>query len=141
MPPGGHLALTTWGLAEGSYLGLYAETVQAAGALPPPDLPAGPSFFAYADEAAFADLLRSVGLRDVGVRAVRMRHPAASPRKVWDGLLGGTVRNAAFIRAQAAAVQERIRDEFERRPGSTTVHGELELSVEIKITRGTNAAG
>ena len=138
--PGGRLALTTWGLAEGSYLALYTQAVQAAGALPPPDLPAGPAFFAYSDEAAFAGLLCSAGLQNVEVRGVTIRHPAASPREVWDGLLGGTVRNAAFIRAQPAAVQERIRDEFERRLDATAAHGQLALLVEIKLASGTKPA-
>jgi SAM-dependent methyltransferase len=139
--PRGRLALTTWGLAKDSYLGLYAEAVQAAGALPPPNLPAGPSFFAYADEAAFAGLLGSAGLRDVEVRGLTLMHPAASSREVWEGLLGGTVRNAAFIQAQPAAVQERIRDEFERRVGATTTQGQLQLAVDVKLAQGTKAEG
>jgi SAM-dependent methyltransferase len=136
--PGGRLALTAWGLAEGTCYRVYNEAVQAVGAQPPPDLPAGPSFFAYADEAAFAGLLRSAGLREVEVRSLMLRHPATSPREVWEGLVRGTVRNSAFIRGQPAAMQERIRDEFERRLDGQTRDGKPELLAEVKLAHGTS---
>src|SRR3954469_16338682 len=50
--PGGRVALTTWDPEPPTYLRAMFELVAAAGAVPPPELPPGPSFFQYgaADE-------------------------------------------------------------------------------------------
>src|SRR3954469_24434352 len=57
--PGGRLALTAWARpAEHRLVGVFLDAMAQARAVPPADLPPGPDFFRFADEEAFAAVLR-----------------------------------------------------------------------------------
>ena len=61
----------------------------AAGAQPPADVPAGPNFFRFADDATFASLLEGAGFTDVTVDTVEFGLDLADGDELWDGLLEG----------------------------------------------------
>ena len=91
--PGGRLALTAWDFAERARLfELFLQAVAEGGAVPPPDLPQGPDFFRFSDEAEFDALLRDSGLDDLTVTTIAFAHRVATAEEVWDGMLAGTVQ-------------------------------------------------
>ena len=68
---GGRAAFSVWDEpSRGRWIGVFFEAFVAAGAQPPADVPAGPNFFRFADDATFASLLEGAGLSDVTVDSV-----------------------------------------------------------------------
>lgn len=136
--PGGGMALTTWDMpAHARLLGVFVDAVASAGASPSPDVPAGPDFFRFSDEAEFAALLRSQGVDRVEVGTIAFTHPVPSPDALWEAMLAATVRTSALIESQAQDVQRRIRAAFDllvepHRSGD----GSLELPVSVKLAAG-----
>jgi SAM-dependent methyltransferase len=137
--PGGVLALSTWdNPAVGRLPGIFFQAIQEAGVEAPPDLPPGPPFYRFADEAEFCRLLRGAGLRDVSVAAVAFSHRFPGVDEVWHWMLDGTVRAGVMVTAQPEDTQVRIRGILDRlaeeyRDGAT---GELEIPVSFKVARG-----
>src|SRR4249920_553943 len=81
---GGRLALTTWDQADRMrLLGVFRDAFAVAGATPPPDIPAGPAFFQFADEEKFANLLTGSGLSGVEVTTVAFDHQIESADELW----------------------------------------------------------
>jgi hypothetical protein len=113
------------------------EAVRLVGAQPPADLPAGPDFFGFADDAVFAALLREAGLADVTVQRVQFTHRLASATELWDGVIGGSVRTSALVRGQREDVQQQIRTAFDRLVERYRTDDGLELPVSVKIAVGT----
>jgi len=70
--PGGRAALSTWDAPERSpFFGALLGAIADAQVPPPNEIPPGPSFFEFADDAAFESLLRSAGF--VECRSARSR--------------------------------------------------------------------
>ena len=137
LAPGGRVALTVWDLPEHArFVGVLVDALAEAGAGPPPELPVGPPIFKYADEEAFAGLLRGAGLEDVHVQTVAFLHSEASADSLWQGLLGGTVRVSAIVVAQPQETQARIRAAFDRIVAQYESGGRLELPVSVKLGSG-----
>jgi len=135
LAPGGRLALSTWDVpAESRMPGVFFQAIQEAGAAPPPDVPAGPPFYRFADEAEFTRLLAQAGLADPSVETVTMRTAIPSAETLWDWLLDATVRAGGVVRAQPPDVQKTIRDNLDRIAAPyTDATGALDLPVSIKI--------
>jgi hypothetical protein len=109
----------------------------AARAAPPADLPVGPPFFRFSDEAEFAALLTGAGYRDVAVATVAFLHPVPSAEALWDGLLGGTVRTGPSILGQPPEVRAAIRSAFDRLVAEHAApDGALALPVSVKLASG-----
>jgi SAM-dependent methyltransferase len=137
LAPGGRLAVSTWDAPErAAVLGLIVAAVAEVGAVPPEHVPPGPPFFAHSSGDALAALLRAAGLREVRVRTLSFVHRVGSSGELWDGVLGGTVRTAALVRAQPPGVQRRIRAAFDRAACGYAVDGGLDLPVSVKIASG-----
>jgi SAM-dependent methyltransferase len=137
LAPGGLLALTVWDVPEQArFLGVLVEAVAEAGAPPPPDIPAGPPIFRFADDDEFAGLLRGRGLEEVDVQTVSFSHHEPSADALWRGLLGGTVRLSALIRGQTGAMEQQIRAAFDRIVERYRVGAALELPVSVKLASG-----
>ena len=69
LAPGGRLALTVWDLPErAQFLGVLVESLAAAGAVPPEDLPVGPPIFRFSDEREFVGMLEGAGSMTSGCR-------------------------------------------------------------------------
>ncbi len=134
---GGRAALSTWDAPERTrLLGVLVDALAEVGAQPPADLPAGPPFFRFADDTAFASLLRDAGLVDVEVERVSFTHSFASGDDLWQRLINGTVRTRALVRAQPEAMQAEIRSAFDRQVRPYATDGGLELPASVKVASG-----
>ena len=137
LAPGGRLGLTVWDVPERArFIGVLVDAVAAAGAGPPPDLPAGPPIFRFSDDGELTGLLRSQDLEDIQVTTIAFTHVEASPDSLWRGLLGGTVRVSALILRQPEDVQREIRAAFDRGIEEYVVGDRLELPVSVKLASG-----
>ena len=92
--------------------------------------------FRYADEGLLSELLDDAGLIDVQVRTVAFDHVVASPNELGDGMLGGTVRTSALLRAQPNNVQARARAAFNRQVEVYRRGDHLELPISVKLAAG-----
>lgn len=141
--PGGRVALTTWNSpALARHVGLMVDAVAAVAAAPPPtsELPAGPPFFRFADEAEFAGLLTGAGFQDVAVQTVDFRQRVPSAAQHWDAILTGSVRWPPLVIAQPEPVQAKIRAEYDRLAAEyQAADGSLELPVSVKLASGIRA--
>jgi SAM-dependent methyltransferase len=131
--PGGRLALSTWDPDAPGFLRSLMEAIAAAGAKPPAGLPAGPDFFQFARDDAFAGLLAGAGLVDPDVRAHAFTHPIADLDRFIDELVDGTVRMNALILGQTPEVQERIRAGYAERLDSWRSSDAYEVPYSVKI--------
>lgn len=135
--PDGRLAVSTWDLPEHTEVpGLFYAAVQEAGASPPADLPAGPSFFRYSEDDALSGLLRDAGFHRVEINRLPFIHRLPSATALWEGLLAGTVRAAPLVNRQPEAVQRRIRVAFDRLAARYHTGDSLELPVSVKLASG-----
>jgi SAM-dependent methyltransferase len=133
----GRVAVSTWDHPDRSPLpGALFLAAGQAGAAPAAGMPAGPPFFRYADDAAFAELLNDAGLVDVTVTGLTFTHRMPSADAFWDAMLGGTVRAAAQVQGQTEEMQRSIRRAFDRIVSGYYEGGELELPVSVKIAAG-----
>ena len=118
LAPGGGVALSTWDAPERSpFFGALLGAIADAQVPPPSEVPPGPSFFQFADEAAFASLLRSAGFVQVSVDTITVEFPLDSADDLITALADGTVRTGALVRAA---------DDTQRR----AVHGSLDARLE-----------
>ena len=134
---GGRVALSTWDRPERTPLvGALFLAVAQAGAPGAAGGPAGPPFFRYADDDAFAGLLHDAGLVDVTVTTLAFTHRMPSADALWDALLDGTVRASAQVRGQTPDMQRSIRRAFDRIVADYHAGSGLELPVSVKIAAG-----
>lgn len=137
---GGRLALTTWDQADRMrLLGVFLDSFADAGATPPPDIPAGPAFFQFADEEKFTNLLTGCGLSGVEVTTVAFDHRIQSGAELWQGMLGGTVRTSAFFLGQPEQTREKIRTAFDRLLLDYRRGESFELPVSVKLASGVKS--
>jgi 2-polyprenyl-3-methyl-5-hydroxy-6-metoxy-1,4-benzoquinol methylase len=140
--PDGTLALSTWDVPERArLLGVLVDAAAEVGAQLPADIPPGPPFFRFSEEAEFVRLLRNAGLSGVDVQTVAFTHRVASGDELWAGLMGGTVRIRALVLAQPEHVQARIRAAFDRLVRPYATNGGLELPVSVKLASGRRRPG
>ncbi|HEY5435683.1 MAG TPA: class I SAM-dependent methyltransferase [Candidatus Limnocylindrales bacterium] len=134
--PGGWLALSSWDSPQRNrVLGLVLDAVAAAGAPPPPGLPAGPTNFRTDDE--LQALFAVAGFVDVGLGRVMFEAMVPDLDTLWRGVLDSAVRIPPLVMAQAPDVQVRIREAFDR---LAEVHrrpdGRYAIPVSVQVTRG-----
>ena len=134
--PGGWLALSSWDAPRRNrVLGLVLDAVAAAGAPPPPGLPAGPTNFRTDDElrALFAD----AGFTDVGLGRIMFEAMVPDLDTLWRGVLDSAVRIPPLVMAQAPDVQARIREAFDRLAAPhLRPDGRYAIPVSVQVTRG-----
>jgi SAM-dependent methyltransferase len=137
LAPGGRVALTVWDVpARTRFVGVLVDALAEAGAGPPPDLPEGPPFFRFADEAELTALLHGAGFEDVEVQTEAFTHIEASPDSLWGGLMRGTVRMSALVTGQDEPTRARIRTAFDRCARAHETGGRLALPVSVKLASG-----
>jgi SAM-dependent methyltransferase len=137
---GGRLALTTWDQADRTrLLGVFLDAFAEAGAAPPPEIPAGPAFYQFADDEKFANLLVGCGLSGVEVTTVAFEHRIQSGAELWQGMLGGTVRTSAFFLGQPERTREKIRTAFDRLVLDYRRGESFELPVSVKLASGVKS--
>jgi SAM-dependent methyltransferase len=112
--PTGRVALSTWDAPERSpFFAALLGAVHDAEIPPPSDVPPGPSFFQFADEAAFRALLEDAGFAAVETREVRVEFTLLSAEDAMKALAEGTVRMGALVRAADDAEEGRVRRSLE----------------------------
>jgi SAM-dependent methyltransferase len=132
--PGGALALTAWAdPSEHRLVGLFLDALAEAGATPPPDLPQGPDFFRFSDDAEFAAALRQPGLASPAVTALTFVQRFASADALWNGMLAATVRISALVVRQPEDVRQRVRAAFDRLAAGYRRGDVLEVPVAVKL--------
>jgi SAM-dependent methyltransferase len=138
LAPGGRLALSVWDVPERSrFIGLVRDAVARAGGGPSAEPPAGPDPFRFADDARLRGLLVDVGLEEVAVETVAVRHLVeGDAMALWAGLLGGSVRSAAAVEALSPAARERARAAFAELVEPHRVAGGHELPAVAKVGGG-----
>jgi SAM-dependent methyltransferase len=135
LSPGGKVALSTWDVPAASRLpGAFYDAVQEVGAAPPPDLPNGPHFYRFADEAEFTRLLRDAGLLDATVSTVAFTYHFTGD--LFDCLLDGTVRARSLVFGQPEAIQARIRAALDRLTAPYAADGGVDLPISVKVASG-----
>ncbi len=139
--PGGRAAFTVWDVpSRGRWIGVFFEAFTGAGAHPPPDVPAGPSFFRFADEAEFGGLLEGAGLIDVEVETVEFGLQLDDGAELWDGLVKGSVRVGPMILGQPEALQLQIRERYDELLEEYRTHDGFEVPVSVKLASGQRPA-
>ncbi|HTH87316.1 class I SAM-dependent methyltransferase [Mycobacterium sp.] len=134
LTPGGRVALTAWNHpAHARLVGVLLEAVHEVGVTVPETVPAGPNFFRFADDAELESLLEDQDFIDIGIRTVEFVHSVDSADELWDGLLYGTVRTAAVVRAQPDDVIRQIRAGFNRRVEGYRTGPTYRLPVSFKL--------
>ena len=134
---GGRLALTTWDAADRMrFLGVFLDSFAEAGATPPPDIPAGPAFFQFADDEKFAKLLTGSGLNGVEITTVAFDHQIQSADELWQGMLGGMVRTSATFLGQPEQTREKVRAAFDRLVLDYRRGEWFEVPVSVKLASG-----
>jgi SAM-dependent methyltransferase len=143
LAPGGRIALAMWDRPERvEFLGLFDAAMAAAHINRALAFPPGPPAYRFADDAELRALLEGAGFAGVAVDGVRFRYAISDLDELWDGVLTGSVRTAAQLRAldddELARVRGALDDLLEERRSS----GGLELETAVKIARGvvTSAA-
>jgi ubiquinone/menaquinone biosynthesis C-methylase UbiE len=130
----GRVALSTWDAPDRTrLLGVLLEAIADAGVTPSTDIPVGPSFFRFADEAEFTALLVGAGFDDVHVETLAFEHPLGSSDELFFGILEGTVRMAALLRAATDIERERVRKALEDRLAPYREDGGYAAPVSVKI--------
>jgi SAM-dependent methyltransferase len=135
--PGGRVALTTWDPEPPTYLRAMFEVFAASGAVPPPELPPGPSFFQYGAEDEFRELLIGAGLDEPAVHSVPFTHRIDDVDGFIADLIAGTVRMGVLLEAQPADVQASFRNGFAQRVEGWRSGDGYELPCAIKVGAGT----
>ena len=137
---GGRLALTTWDQPDRMrLLGVFLDAFAEVGATPPPDIPAGPAFFQFADDEKFASLLAGCGLSGVEVTTVAFDHRVESGAQLWEGMLGGTVRTSAFFLGQPQQTREKIRVAFDGLVLDYRRGEWYEVPISVKLASGVKS--
>jgi len=138
--PQARTALTVGGPPDRARLfGIVPESLLAAGATTPAEIPEGPSFFRFSSDEAFSQLLSSAGLYEVAVRTIEFRHHIPDVAHLWNGVLHGVVRTRALLALQSAEARERIHMEFARLLEPYRAGGGFDIPVCIKLASARKA--
>ena len=134
---GGRVALSTWDGPERSpFFAAILAAVADAEVPPPSEIPPGPAFFEFADEATFAALLAGAGFADVHVGTATFEVPLDSPEQLVVALEQGTVRTGDLLRAADDAQHERLRESLAGRLEPWARGDGFAIPAAVKIASG-----
>ena len=133
LAPGGRLVLSLWDRPERNrFFGLIGDAI---GELEADAVPEGPDPYRFAAAHELEALLAGAGLHRPRTGTLRFDQPVESADQLWEGLLGGSVRSAARVRAQPEAERQRARERLHRLAGEECGDGER-LAVPVCVTLG-----
>ena len=92
-----------------------------------------PGLLRFSDEQELARLPSGHELEAIEVSTISFTHRVSSAQELWHGLLDGTVRTSAIVRAQAVGMQQRIRAAFDRLLDDYRAGSGFELPVCVKL--------
>jgi len=137
--PGGRVALSTWDAPERSpFFGALLGAIADAEVPAPSEIPPGPSFFQFADDAAFIALFFGAGFANVQIDTVSVEFPVRSPDELITALAEGTVRTGALLRAANDSQLGRVRESLEARLESWRREDCYAVPAPVKIASGRN---
>jgi SAM-dependent methyltransferase len=132
----GVVAFTVWDVpSRGRWLGVLVDAIEEVG-VSAADVPAGPPFFRFADDAELTQLITGAGLTDPETHTVEFPLQVGSADELWDGLIEGAVRMRAVVQAQSDDVQRAIRARFEELLDEHSAGDGYEVSVSVKLGSG-----
>jgi SAM-dependent methyltransferase len=135
--PGGRLALSTWDAPERSPLfAALLAAIGEVGVAPPAELPDGPPFFRFAEDAEFRRLLVGAGVSDVAIETTEVEFDFASIDELFTAFLEGTVRVGGMLRAASTEQRDRIRAHVEGALSSFRRADAYSVSAPIKVACG-----
>ena len=138
LAPGGRVALSTWDAPERSpFFAALLGAIADARVPAPGDVPPGPDFFQFADEAAFQRLLRDAGFVQVSVDTLSGEFPLDSADDLITALADGTVRTGALLRAADDAQRWAIRESLDARLEEWRRGERFVVPAPMKIASGT----
>lgn len=136
--PGGIAALSWWDSFEYNRInGIFHETlgrlnVSASGKLPP-----GPPMDRFSDRTRFAEFVRVAGLSDIRIDTVTFTHRVRNADALWDLAMGSFARASTLIRAQTAAMQQKVRDAVSEAAQNYAGPSGLDIPVAFLVASGT----
>jgi len=140
--PGGRVAVAMWDRPERvEFLGLLDAAMEAAHVNPPLAFPPGPPAYRFADEGELRGLLEGAGLAAVELTTVEVRYEIDDVDELWDGVLTGSVRTAAQIRAMDDDQQARVRGALDEMLEDRRADGGLVLETAVRIASGAVSPG
>jgi hypothetical protein len=141
LTPGGRLALSWWQTVDKLGMqGLFRDAIAEVGAGLPPDVPAGYSFFRFAETDELRWLLQGAGLSDIAVSDVNIIQILPDADALWRTGTGSFAMIGSAIAYQDAAKQELIRAALVRRAVAYKTDAGLSLPVGFKIASGQKPA-
>jgi SAM-dependent methyltransferase len=141
LAPGGRAAVAMWDQPERvEFLGLLDAAMDAAHVERGMHLPPGPPAYRFADDGELRALLEGAGLGDVAIETVRFAYVVAGVDELWDGVLTGSVRTAAQLRALDDDERARVRGALDELLEDRRSTGGLELETAVKIASGVSRA-
>jgi hypothetical protein len=112
--------------------------MEAAHVNPPLAFPPGPPAYRFADEGELRGLLAGAGLEAVELTTVEVRYAIDDVDELWEGVLTGSVRTAAQIRAMDDDQQARVRGALDEILEDRRADGGLELETAVRIAVGVS---
>lgn len=134
--PGALIAVTIWPSGQNAQSRMWAEVIEASGAIPPPSvrLPEDKDFRRTLD--GLSDLLASAGLRDIQARSLRWTHRAETD-SLWRGAAAGIGGIGKTVTSQSPEVRAKMKSEYDRLVVDLTDSGRLRLDTEAVLAVGT----
>ena len=133
----GAVALSTWDEPERSpFFAALLGAVADAEIPSPSEVPAGPSFFQFADEEVFRSLLEDAGFVGLDVTAITVDFRLRSVEELLTALAEGTVRTGALVRATHDEQRDRVRESLGARIEPWRRGGGYVVPASIRIASG-----
>jgi SAM-dependent methyltransferase len=140
--PGGRVALAMWDRPERvDFLGLLDAAMDAAHVHRELALPPGPPAYRFADGGQLRALLEGAGFEGVAIETARFAVAVDDLDELWEGVLTGSVRTAAQLRALDDDERARVRGALDEMLEERRSSGGLELETAVNIASGVSPAG
>ena len=140
LKPGGRFAFTAWAKPEEAVgFGMILNAIQSHGNLEV-QLPQGPPFFRFSDQAECDRTLREAGFSDVEVTRVPQVWRFNGPDELLKAFYNGGVRIKAILRAQSSDALEAIRMAVREAAGKFIRHDVIEIPMPAVLASALKPA-
>ena len=141
LKPDGRFAFTAWAKPEEAVgFGMILNAIQSHGNLEV-QLPQGPPFFRFSDQAECDRTLREAGFLDVKVARVPQVWRFNGPDELLEAFYNGGVRIKAILRAQSSEALEAIRMAVREAAKKFTRNGFIEIPMPAVLASAVKPAG
>jgi SAM-dependent methyltransferase len=137
---GGRVAFSTWAVPKvARVFGIVLESVQAHGRMDV-DIPTGPGFFNFSEEAVARGSLEQAGFEEVTFLTVPMTLRLDAPTELFAMMQRASVRTAALLKAQAPGALARIGEAITQAAQGHLRDGQVELPADSHVVSGRKHA-